>query len=966
MPYFAYLVKFNHSNENLMYKTNRFLLFCLIWSFQFQLQAQTISGTITDQEGAGIENVLIQVQGNSIATLSDANGIFSIENLPGGTQILEINQIGYANRTDTLKFNGTDLVLDLILTPDPLDLQSVVVTGTYQTDKKLNAPVSITTLSTEDISIRNARGTADLLKAIPGVYVDASAGEVYTRVYTRGVASSAEDDLGWYYVSLQEDGLPVTLVQYGYYSPDLFHRADLTTHRVEAIRGGSAAITGVNAPGGIFNFISKRGNSNRQNELETTVGIQGDGNLLGRLDGNFSGALGKKNWAYNIGGFYRYDQGPRNTDYPWAKGGQLKANVSKTYKEGQLNFYVKYLNDQTNRYLGLATTDWNNPRPAFGQNFNTTALSLPSVSGDLPDPRNRFDELTPQTRSFNSNNGIRTKDFAAGFYLTNQLKSGWIMENRFKVSRKSANWQNSISSVRLGLDNFITYFLGNNFNSFGQVVFRDPATGAERARINNLGALGPFSDPPIAPSFEYLTDDQLPNDAVLGTALWHKLDKVTDLMYKVNLKRNWTHHRLNVGLFAGHSGVNSFTQGSFAYATFENEPKMLQVSLENPGTDVIQLSDENGIANYGGLFYNNALADVAQVQLAASDTWQVNSKLRLDFGASFEYTNHTGIKDRSNGTAIPGGEDEDLNTAYDNFTLVPELQKDSFDFAYSLLNFSLGINYKLDKQRAIFGRFTRSNKAPELNYYFNNFENIPIDQKGRIQHIKQAELGFKQQNNTINIFATAFWSQLDNIGFSEFVFDQSGMAGIFFTPEQINKTTTIGLELETNWQPLPSLNLRFLTTLQKATATTFTVYDTAGTFDIEDDQVLDYSGNELAHQPKLTLEFIPSYQISSYQIFAAWRYLGERQANVANAYQLPGFSMFRAGVSGRISKNVSLSLICNNLFNSTGLMYSFGPNEFGSSSNAATPEFITANPDASFIVVPVLPRTVVMKVGYKF
>ena len=948
-----------------MYKANQLLFICLCWLAHFQLHAQSVSGTITDQNKAGIENVLIQIQGSSTATISDADGKFSLKNLPSGIQILQIQQIGYATRTDTLMFDGADLSLNLTLTADPLDLQSVVVTGTYQTDTKLDAPVAITTLSTKDISIRNARGTADLLKAIPGVYVDASAGEIYTRVYTRGIASSAEDDLGWYYVSLQEDGLPVTLVQYGYYGPDLFHRADLTTQRVEAIRGGSAAITGVNAPGGIFNFISKKGNSNHRNELETTVGLQGDNNLLGRLDGNFSGPLGKGNWAYNIGGFYRYDQGPRNTDYPWAKGGQLKANVSKTYKQGQLNFYVKYLNDQTNRYLGLAAINWDNPQPTFGQNFNTTALLLPEVSGDLPDPRNRFDEESPQTRSFNTANGVRTNDFAAGFYLTNQLNSGWVMENRFKISTKSANWQNTISSVRLGLDNFITYFLGNDIDSFGEVVFRNPESGAERARVNNVGALGIFSGLP--PSFEYLSDDQLPNDAVLGTAIWHKLDKVTDLMYKVNVKRDWKQHRLNLSLFAGHSAVNSFTQGSFAYATFENEPEMLQVSLENSGAEVIQLSDDKGIANYGGLLYNNALADVAQVQLAASDTWQITPELRFDFGASFEYTNHTGIKDRSNPTSFVGGQDEDPNTAYDNFTFVPALLKDSFDFAYAYLNFSLGVNYKLNKQRAVFGRFTRSNKAPELNYYFNNFENISIDQKGRIQEITQAELGFKQQNKKVSIFATAFWSQLDNVGFSEFVFDQSGMEGIFFTPEQINKTTTIGLELETVWQPLPKLSLRFLTTLQNATATQFTVYDTAGgSFATEDDQILDYSGNELPHQPKLTLEFIPAYQFKSYQFFAAWRYLGERQANVANAHQLPGFSTFRAGVSGQLSRHISMSLVCNNLLNSTGLMYSFGLNEFGSSSNAATPEFVAENPDASFIVMPVLPRTVVLKVGYRF
>lgn len=947
-------------NFRFMFIKKNLLALLLMFCGFAQLEAQSVSGNITDETGKGIENVLIQLQGGATATLTDQNGQFTFSDLPDGQQILQINQIGYATRTDTLIIEGKNLSLDILLTPDPLDLESIIVTGTYQSDTKIEAPVSITTLSSQDISLRSARGTADLLKAIPGTFVDASAGEIYTRIYTRGVASSAEDDLGWYYVALQEDGLPVNLVQYGYFSPDLFHRPDLTTHRVEAIRGGSAAITAMNAPGGIFNFISKKGSTVSRNELETTIGLQGDDNMLYRIDGNFSGPIGKNNWAYNIGGFYRYDEGPRNADYPWAKGGQLKANVTKTYQKGQLKFYVKYLNDQTNRYTGLPATNWENPQPAYGLDFNTSALLVPELNVDLPDPRT--EAAVPRT--YNSGDGVRTKDLAAGFHLFNKLSSGWIMENRFKLSTKSANWNNSISSVRLGLENFLPYFLGNGLESFGQVVFRDAESGAERARVNNVGSTAVFMGMP--PSFEYLTDSRLPNDALLGAALWHKQDEVTEFMYKVNVRKEWKRHRINAGLFAGYSAVNSFTQGSFLYATYEDQPELLRVTLENPGAPVIELSDEKGAANYGGLFYNNSLSDVAQVQLALSDIWQVNSKLRIDMGASLEYVNHTGLKDRSGNTTVPGGLDRTAETAYDNAILVPDGVRDSFDFGYAYVNFSLGLNYKLNNEQAIFSRFTRSNKAPELNYYFNNFENIPIDRKGRMQEITQLELGFKQQNKKVSLFATAFWSQLANISFTEFVFDQSGSAGIFFTPEQLNKTRTYGLELEADWQPVKGLNLRLLTTLQQATATKFTVYDSGGSIDTGDDEVLDFSGNDLPHQPKITLEFIPTYQLGNYEFFSSWRYLGARQANVANGHQLPGFSTFRAGLTGRLSKHLSASLICNNIFNSTGIMYSFGLDEFGSSSNAATPAFVENNPDAAFIVVPILPRTVVLKVKYSF
>ena len=45
-------------------------------------------------------------------------------------------------------------------------------------------------------------GTADILSNAPGIFADASTGEVFSRVFSRGVSLSAEDDIGWFYNSL--------------------------------------------------------------------------------------------------------------------------------------------------------------------------------------------------------------------------------------------------------------------------------------------------------------------------------------------------------------------------------------------------------------------------------------------------------------------------------------------------------------------------------------------------------------------------------------------------------------------------------------------------------------------------------------------------------------------------------------------------------------------------------------------
>ena len=122
----------------------------------------------------------------------------------------------------------------------------------------MDASISISTIGAKQLERVAPTSSSDLLKNIPGVYVNQSRGEIWNSVYSRGLSAGSIDNLnGYRYVSLQEDGLPVTNVEL---SPDLFLRADAMTNRVEAVRGGTASILGANAPGGIFNYVSKAKN----------------------------------------------------------------------------------------------------------------------------------------------------------------------------------------------------------------------------------------------------------------------------------------------------------------------------------------------------------------------------------------------------------------------------------------------------------------------------------------------------------------------------------------------------------------------------------------------------------------------------------------------------------------------------------------------------------------------------------
>lgn len=936
--------------------------------FSLSIFAQnTLKGTITDENNQIVVGANIFFEALQKGTVSKQNGQYELTDLPNGDYQLTVSHISFATVQKNITLTS-DLTENIRLKSDPLHLETACITGSFNPKTKLESSLSVTTLNEKERLQRNAKGTADLLRAVPGTFVDASAGEVFTRVYSRGISALAEDDIGWYYVALQEDGLPVTAIQHTYFSPDLFHRADLSTERLEAIRGGASAITGNNAPGGIYNFISKTGGNQYGGELRLSTALEGDNNPFFRTDLNIGGPIAGKGWAYNIGGFYRWEEGARNTDINWSNGGQVKLNILKKHKNGFVKIYGKYLNDKVNRYSGIAATNWDNPEAAFGQNFNTTALVLPPLETQIADGRAALNDPAA-TLEYNPNKGIKTKDIAVGLAFEQKLPAKFILKNNLKFSDKSANWQSTIANQPIGLESFFPYVLNGfapNFDDFllGQIVFRDAKTGEDVARVNNFGAFAPLFGSPDPPSFEYISGE-LPFDAVMGIAPWRKIDKSTDLMNQLSIGQTIGNYQWTAGTYIAHSSFETYTSGSYAYATYEAEPRMLAVTLENPDEEVIHISDSTGISNYGGLLYNNGSVNTLQAAAFVNENWGIANKFNLDLGLRYEFVRHDGEKDRSMTTATPGGLDGDRNTAYDNSTIVSTGETDAFNFKYDYLSWSLGGNFIINGTMSTFARFTSGHKAPEVNYYFNNFDNIPIDQAGTVQDVWQAEAGFKLNASKLSLFATAFWSRLDNVAFSEFIFDQATNS-IFFTPIQLNQTTTYGAEIESVIRPVHHFKINFIGTFQKAEANRFTVYDAAGTADNADDQVIDYSGNELHHNPKVSLEVTPTFYTHKFDAFLTWRFMGKRQANIANAFQLPSFHVFNIGASFKATSALDISLVANNVFNSGGLMNFFGPNEFGSSASAATADYIQNNPDASFVVFPVMPRSVHLNVGLRF
>ncbi|MFQ5631066.1 MAG: carboxypeptidase-like regulatory domain-containing protein, partial [bacterium] len=315
----------------------------------------TIQGKIVDQNGTGIPAAQVIIEGTQLGAAANIDGDFTLANILPGTYTLTTKVIGYRNQdVQAIVRPGEVIQSDFSLTPDVLSMNEIVVTGTRNPLTKIASSVAISTSNNEKIADRAPRSTADMLKVIPGFYVESSGGESGNNLFSRGLPA----DGSYRYVAVYEDGLPVfEAPELAFANIDEFIRIDETIEVLEGVRGSTGSIFASNAPAGIINFISKTGGVVPSGKIKITTANHG----LFRTDVSYGGPLGEQ-WRFHIGGFYRYDRGVRDPGFAANHGGQIKMNVTRLLDNGYLRFYGKFLDDSSIFYLPIPLQDADSPK----------------------------------------------------------------------------------------------------------------------------------------------------------------------------------------------------------------------------------------------------------------------------------------------------------------------------------------------------------------------------------------------------------------------------------------------------------------------------------------------------------------------------------------------------------------------------------------------------------------------------
>ncbi|WP_080904856.1 TonB-dependent receptor [Parabacteroides sp. Marseille-P3160] len=135
-------------------------------------QKKQIVGTVVDQQGEPLVGVNVYVKGTSLGTITDADGSYTITNIPEDA-VLVFSYVGYL--TQEIKVENKSSI-PVTLKEDMQKLDEVVVVG-YGTQKKVNLTGAVQNVTSRDLTRRSLSNTSTALQGlVPGVSVVQSSG----------------------------------------------------------------------------------------------------------------------------------------------------------------------------------------------------------------------------------------------------------------------------------------------------------------------------------------------------------------------------------------------------------------------------------------------------------------------------------------------------------------------------------------------------------------------------------------------------------------------------------------------------------------------------------------------------------------------------------------------------------------------------------------------------------------------
>jgi len=748
------------------------------------------------------------------------------------------------------------------------EVQQVVVTGVASARgvRKVDSAFSITTATEEQLKQASPSSTADIMKIVPGVYAESTGGQSGANIEVRGFPSGSDSP----FVSVQLMGNPIfpppTL---SFFEGSSAFRLDDTVERVEVLRGGPSTIWSNAQPGATMNFILKEGSDTPEGSVRFTTGT----GSLRRVDMFYGGKI-SDGWYGSVGGFYRKTDGVRDAGFPADDGHQLTATLTRKLDDGKLTMYVRNTDDKNAFYTGV---------PLISSNGGHTISEFPGfnpltgtlMSGEM---RNFTIEAAPGktlNRDLADGRGLKATVFGADF---DQKIGEWSVSNKFNRFDGDLNTN--------------AMFTGNNPLSMNDYL--KAAISSANGNAATVAAAG--GRLATAGTATYVHGGAVDgNQQVVQAGLWSVEKQLKSFTDELRVSKDIGHgHTLTVGgYFADYSSHDVWYLGNSHLMSAVPQASLINVTLNN-GVVV----SKNGTD--GNVFYAPVASyDGRNTAGFISDEWKVNDRIKVDFGMRHEQQKISGTI--SNLTS--GDTDNNPLTVYNNGTSMPDGSNTYLSRTDSANSFTIGGNYKLAKDTAVFVRANRGHTFIS----FDDLRGAGNQQTANDRSIlptpkvSQYEIGFKTATQLYSAYINAFHTEFDGIAFTQILADGREL-------HSISGSKGNGLEFELAVRPIENLQLALTGDYQKS--------------EYRDNPQT--AGKTVQRQPKLQFRFTPTYRIpfgdgNSAKLYATYTSIGERWADQANQQYLPSYRTIDAGVLFSLGDKIEVRLSGTNLNNELGL-----------------------------------------------
>jgi vitamin B12 transporter len=272
-----------------------------VWAQSSGSQAGSLSGRITDSQGAAVSGATITLYARATnvraTAVTDERGSYRFERLPEGDYVVEATSAGFGRFSRSFRVErGANGTLDIAMAVAGIG-ETVLITaaGTPQTVDEVSKAVSVVT--SEEIDRRGEYSLGEALRTVPGLRVQQLGGPgTFMRIQTRGLRDSD--------TAILVDGLRLrdaasTQGDATSFIEELF---TVSSDRLEVLRGSGSSLYGTNAIGGVVNVISDQGGGPTHGQAQLEGGqlglFRGRAQLAGGFDSNrfiYSGGLSTLN-----------------------------------------------------------------------------------------------------------------------------------------------------------------------------------------------------------------------------------------------------------------------------------------------------------------------------------------------------------------------------------------------------------------------------------------------------------------------------------------------------------------------------------------------------------------------------------------------------------------------------------------------------------------------------------------------